>query len=90
MRVMIAGVKAARRALAASVLDPYCGVELQRGEGVRSDQDIADFIRAGAETIYHPVGTCRMGHDDMGWWTTGCKCTAWKGCGWPMHPWRRP
>lgn len=65
MRVMIAGVKAARRVLAAGVLDPYRGVELQPGEGVRSDQDIADFIRARAETIYHPVGTCRMGHDDM-------------------------
>lgn len=32
---------------------------------MRSDQDIADFIGARAETIYHPVGTCRMGHGDM-------------------------
>jgi choline dehydrogenase len=29
-----------------------------------SDADIEAFIRATAQTIYHPVGTCRMGSDD--------------------------
>lgn len=32
--------------------------------GLDSDRDIIDFIRRKAETIYHPVGTCRMGNDD--------------------------
>jgi len=30
----------------------------------RSDNEIADFIRAHGRTAYHPVGTCRMGTDD--------------------------
>lgn len=28
------------------------------------DSDIDDFIRSYAETVYHPIGTCRMGSDD--------------------------
>ena len=33
------------------------------GNSVSSDSQIADYIREHAETIYHPVGTCRMGAD---------------------------
>ena len=33
---------------------------------MQDDDDAVDeFIRAKAETIYHPVGTCKMGRDDM-------------------------
>lgn len=28
-----------------------------------SDEDIAEFIRAESQTLYHPVGTCKMGND---------------------------
>jgi choline dehydrogenase len=65
MAVMVEAVKAARRVLAASVLDPYRGREMQPGAQVQSDQEIERFIRARAESIYHPAGTCRMGQDDM-------------------------
>ena len=37
--------------------------EIKPGNSVSSDSQIADFIRENAETIYHPVGTCRMGAD---------------------------
>jgi choline dehydrogenase-like flavoprotein len=30
-----------------------------------SDEDIVAYIRAGAVTTYHPVGTCKMGVDDL-------------------------
>jgi Choline dehydrogenase and related flavoproteins len=30
---------------------------------VTEDRDLAAFVRARAETLYHPVGTCRMGTD---------------------------
>ncbi len=30
-----------------------------------SNQEIADYIRQNVETIYHPVGTCKMGNDDL-------------------------
>jgi choline dehydrogenase-like flavoprotein len=65
MATMVGGVKAARRVLAAHAFDPYRGPEMQPGAQVRSDDEIGRFIRARAETIYHPVGTCKMGRDDM-------------------------
>jgi len=37
------------------------GPEFQPGAEVISDADIDAWIRKTAETIYHPVGTCRMG-----------------------------
>ena len=39
------------------------GRELQRSAVAQSDVQIEQFIRAYADTIYHPVGTCRMGPD---------------------------
>jgi choline dehydrogenase-like flavoprotein len=32
---------------------------------VQSDADIVEFIRAEAQTLYHPVGSCKMGNDSM-------------------------
>ncbi len=63
MRTMIAGVRAARAILAAPAFDPYRGEEIFPGGSIRSDVEIERFIRARCETIYHPVGTCRMGVD---------------------------
>ncbi len=34
------------------------------GDDVKSDDEIIDFIRQNAETVYHPVGTCKMGAED--------------------------
>src|SRR5690606_28399830 len=47
-----------------AALAPYRGDERFPGKAVRSEADIDAFIRAKAETIYHPIGTCRMGADD--------------------------
>ncbi|MGJ8674634.1 MAG: GMC family oxidoreductase [Pseudoalteromonas sp.] len=33
------------------------------GEDVQSDDEIIDYLRGNAETVYHPVGTCKMGAD---------------------------
>lgn len=41
----------------------YIGPEWLPGAGVLTDAEIDAFVRAKAETIYHPVGTCRMGAD---------------------------
>ncbi len=39
----------------------YRGRELPASAGARTDAQIEEFIRGHADTIYHPVGTCRMG-----------------------------
>ncbi|MBS0394144.1 MAG: choline dehydrogenase [Proteobacteria bacterium] len=58
---LIAGLKLVREIAAARAFDPYRGEELFPGAAVRSDAEFLAAIRAKAETIYHPVGTCRMG-----------------------------
>ncbi len=65
MDKLVAGVKAARRILAAQAFDPYRGEEIYPGKEVQSDEQIRAFIRRKAGTIYHPVGSCKMGHDEM-------------------------
>ncbi len=62
-RALREGIKIARDVFAQSSFDPYRGPELMPGAYVRSDDDIDVFIRKTAETIYHPVGTARMGND---------------------------
>ena len=63
LRMLIEGVKLSRQIFAAAPFDPYRGDEIFPGNGVQSDADITAYIRRKAETVYHPVGTCRMGTD---------------------------
>jgi len=60
---LIAGVRLARDLLGAPAFAPWRGPEVFPGEAVQSDRELAAAIRAKAESIYHPVGTCRMGSD---------------------------
>jgi len=53
-----------RRILAQPAFAPFRGDELFPGNSVQSDAQIAEFIRRKAESIYHPVGTCKMGAND--------------------------
>jgi len=60
-RAMREGVKMMRDVAAQAALDPYRGSEYAPGADVKTDAEIDAWIRKTAETIYHPVGTCRMG-----------------------------
>ncbi|WP_309090920.1 choline dehydrogenase [Phenylobacterium sp.] len=60
-RALREGVKMMREVAAQSALDPYRGAEHAPGKDVKTDAEIDAWIRRCAETIYHPVGTCRMG-----------------------------
>ncbi len=62
-RAMREGVKLARDVFAQTAFDPYRGPELMPGAHVTKDEQIDAFIRKTAETIYHPVGSARMGVD---------------------------
>lgn len=65
LRRMIRGVRHARQILSQAAMAPYGGAEVLPGPAVQSDAEVEHFIRQHAETIYHPVGTCRMGVDAL-------------------------
>jgi choline dehydrogenase-like flavoprotein len=61
--LLLNGARLMRAILAAEPLAPYRHKELYI-DGPVSDAELMQHIRARADTIYHPVGTCRMGTDD--------------------------
>ena len=63
LAVSIAGLKHARRIFAAPSFAPYIVSETVPGKDVVTDSDYAAFARRIGGTLYHPVGTCRMGED---------------------------
>lgn len=65
MRVLVEGVKISRRIGQAQAFAPYRGAETHPGPSVSTDEEIAWSVRTTAETLYHPVGTCKMGTDAM-------------------------
>ena len=62
-RAMREGVKLAREVFAQAAFDPFRGPELMPGAHVTKDDQIDAWVRRTAETIYHPVGSARMGTD---------------------------
>ena len=64
LQVMVEGVRLSREILAQPAFAPFRGAEIFPGADVRGDAGIIEFIRRKAESIYHPVGTCRMGAAD--------------------------
>jgi choline dehydrogenase len=64
MAVHVEGVRMAREIATTGPLAELSAGEIRPGPEVRSDEGLAAAIRQGAETVYHPVGTCRMGSDD--------------------------
>jgi choline dehydrogenase-like flavoprotein len=63
LAMLVEGTKLSREIFAQHAFDPYRGEEIFPGSAVRTDAEIETFVRRKAETIYHPVGTCRMGID---------------------------
>ncbi|NLP62596.1 GMC family oxidoreductase [Paraburkholderia sacchari] len=68
MEGLVAGVKLIRRIFAQPALAREGGREIATeafGADNRNDDAIRTFVRTRAETVFHPVGTCRMGVDEM-------------------------
>ncbi len=62
---MIRGFKLMRNILAQPALAQFGGRELASTAGAQTDAQIEQVIRDYGDTIYHPVGSCRMGNTDM-------------------------
>ncbi|MEP7184025.1 MAG: choline dehydrogenase [Betaproteobacteria bacterium] len=58
---VVAGLKLARRLAATGALSPYVAGEYLPGRAATTDDDLLEFTRNKGATIFHPVGTCKMG-----------------------------
>jgi choline dehydrogenase len=61
---LIAGIRTAESLLGSEALRAYAGAPMAPWPGHVDDETLARNVREHAETLYHPVGTCRMGTDD--------------------------
>ena len=64
LRMMVECAKVSREIFAQPAFDPYRGAPIFPARDDLDDAALADFVRAKAESVYHPVGTCRMGDDE--------------------------
>ena len=63
--VAIGGIRVARRIAAAPSLAPHIVSEFVPGAQYRTDAELLDAARQFSQSIYHPAGTCKMGHDAL-------------------------
>ena len=63
-RTIVEGVKIARKIAHEDPLASMIKSEHQPGSGVSENDEILDWVRNTAVTIYHPTGTCKMGQGD--------------------------
>jgi choline dehydrogenase len=61
IRVLVEGVNLARRIAGARALGRWFKTERQPGTELATYEQISDWVRRHAHTIYHPVGTCALG-----------------------------
>ena len=64
MAVAVAGIRLAREIVSQPAMAAWAGRELAPGEQAQTDEEIADYVRRTHNTVYHPVGSVRMGADD--------------------------
>lgn len=62
---LIEAVKLARQLAQTKAFVPFDAVEREPGPQVQSDEEIVEFVRNTLGSLFHPVGTCKMGQDDM-------------------------
>ena len=61
----VRAVRIARAIMTAPAMTPFQMSEVQPGANRTTDDEILDWVKQAAETTYHPVGTCKMGPDEM-------------------------
>ncbi|GAA3933479.1 GMC family oxidoreductase [Luteimonas lutimaris] len=64
LKVMVECARISLDLFAQPAFAPYRGAPIFPPRLPRNDAELVEFVRAKAETVYHPIGTCRMGSDD--------------------------
>jgi len=63
LKAAVDSVRAIRKVMAQQSLAPVITEEIDPGPLVQSDAEIGEWVKGAVTTMYHPVGTCRMGQD---------------------------
>ena len=63
MQVYLDGMRLRRTLAQSPAFDAWRGVEIAPGSEAQSNYAISEAIRAFAETLYHPIGTCKIGEN---------------------------
>jgi choline dehydrogenase len=62
---LIGGIRLIRQLIQTTTFDEFRGKEVSPGINVQSDEALAAYIRDVSNSLWHPVGTCKMGTDPM-------------------------
>jgi choline dehydrogenase len=65
VEMMLECIRISREILSQPAFRPFRAHEIHPGNDITDREGLLGFIRAKAESIYHPVGTCRMGNDPL-------------------------
>ncbi len=65
LHVMLSGIKQAREMFAAPAIAPFSAGETRPGTPLDTIEQVRKFAQDTGGTVYHPVGTCKMGEDAM-------------------------
>lgn len=64
-QTLLAGMRIARELAGAEPFARYVASEVTPGDQLQSDEQLLDYAATTGATVYHPVGTCKMGNDPM-------------------------
>lgn len=65
IKTLVAGVRKVRELARTHAFAPLIEEEVAPGAEAVSDEQIEQWIRSSLGTVFHPVGTCKMGHDPL-------------------------
>jgi len=63
-QITLAAMEIVRGVMGAPAMAAVQAEEIAPGQALQGDDELLDWVKATAETAYHPVGTCKMGNDD--------------------------
>jgi len=63
--IAVKAIKVTRKIASSQALGSLISEEHVPGPAVRTDEELLEYARNRSQTIYHPVGTCKMGADPM-------------------------
>jgi choline dehydrogenase len=64
-KISLEGFRWGREMLATKAYAPFVKKEHTPGSEIRTDKQIRDYVKQWAKTDYHPVGSCKMGSDEL-------------------------